>query len=106
MAQDSAVSGVGRARQAAGQAQTNPVGQAETRLVPIQRGRQASVEATERAHRDAKAVELSVDGLGRDADTSNLLQHLGVVDGADGGVVVDESASESVPAWLLVEKGQ
>jgi hypothetical protein len=62
-----AISGVGRARQAAGQGQTDPIGQAEAGAVAEEGRRQASIEAAEVAHRDAEGVQLGINVLGGQA---------------------------------------
>ena len=101
-----AISGVGRARQAAGQGQTDPIGQAEAGAVAEEGRRQASIEAAEVAHRDAEGVQLGVIDLGRHTQARGLLKNLGVVHRADRRVVGSGSSSYDVGAGLVVDEGQ
>jgi hypothetical protein len=81
-----AIGGVGRAGQAAGQGQAHPVGQVQTRALPVAGGGQAGIETSEGAHGDAGGVQpTSTASAGTPG--ARPLQDLGVVDCADRRVV-------------------
>src|SRR3954452_13915915 len=101
-----AVSGVGRAGQAASESQADAVGQAQARTVPVERGGEAGVEAAEGSDGDAEVIEGGIDSLCWKAEASGLLENLGVVDSADGGVVAGCSLSNQVSAGFVVDECQ
>src|SRR5690349_19490444 len=72
------------AGQAPSQSQAYAVGEAEPRLVPVERRGQAGVEAAERADRDPEGLECDVHVVDPDACSSGLLERLGVVDRRGG----------------------
>src|SRR4051794_36518802 len=69
------------------QRRADAVGQAQARTVAVERSGQAGIQAAEGTDRDAQGVEGGVHVFGRYAVAGGLLEGLGVVDGADRGVV-------------------
>lgn len=72
----------------------------------VERCRQASIESPELAHGDAEGIETRVDQLGLHAQPGRLLQRLGVVDGADGGVLHSGGRGDDVPSRLLLDESE
>jgi hypothetical protein len=99
-----AISGVGRAGQAPSKCQAHAVSKAQARTVPVEGGREASIEAAEGRDGDAEVIEGGIDSFGCDSQAGGLLQHLGVVDRADRGVVAGCSLSNAVSAGFVVDE--
>ena len=99
-----AVGGERWTRQAPGERQTHPVAEAQVRAMPVERGGEPRVQASERANGHVESLQSGVDVLSGHAVLGGLLDDLCVVHRAERGAFRGGRSCHDFPAGLPVQE--